>query len=482
MKSAARLPGHALVPEAADRLLHDSDPTAGSPSTLNLERRTLYRLHNLSVWLLALYLALGPVAWLPGIPEGPMSLLKLVLAVLAVAVVLGTVLATGRRPFPPGILGPIGFLVLLGAWLPGLAEASSMSDSAAFLLGAGINFTIFWSAYCLGEDSDIVKRVFVRTFVVICSIVGIYLLGGDIWNEWPGSTHRGFGSSYASWSLALSLFLPLAIVAYVLASAPDEKTSMHEGPMHEEPRRIWIHRSLILGGALILLLAQFTSTGRSGLLLSLVVIGAVMLALLFRGPRLLIGIVVVLAILVWSVCGDGSCKDWLGIDQTLAWSQPVEAICKVDDLSTGRLSGIRIGAEAVSESSIFGHGLKQAQVLDPQGNPTQIHNLWLRWTLDGGLLPPLVLLVMAVRILQSALRCRRGTSLTESDRIICSALLLVVVTGLLVSLWEPGIPFGNRSTVIWWAAAGALAGIEARSAGSPPDGLEPGPSTALHHV
>ena len=141
---------------------------------------------------------------------------------------------------------------------------------------------------------------------------------------------------------------------------------------------------------------------------------------------------------------------------------------ELDRFASGRVDGYQEGLRIFGERPWLGYGIRSEGTLLTTIDKTtnlpeliEIHNLWLKWGVYFGAAAPLGLGAMAVVVLWTAWRAwREGTG---RERRYAFALGVVVGLGLVASMFEPNALAGNfRYTAIWWAAAGAVAGLRWR--------------------
>ena len=417
---------------------------------------------TLAPWLLSLFLALGPVYWLPGISMTALQRFDWAILLVAVGLVLGTELLKGRRPFPAGLLGPWGFTGILLLWLPGLIQASEPFRAFVFVFDFGLCSAFFWCFYCIARAGGDVSAIFRRAFVIIASLAGIALLrtllNTNDWQSpclWGDPTHiTGFSTRPTMWSAGLAVFVPVGGLFFLSSTA----------------RWRLNHRFIGIIGAAVLMGGQFISGGRGGILSSLLTLAAFMLLPSFR--RLAV-MVILMGILASIPFLDDSCASHLKLNRWAetapvnyapnpdAWPQT-----PLDSLTTRRIQGYSLGLEKVAERPLLGHGLEQVQLDTPWGWQIEIHNLWLKWAVYTGVAAPLLLLMMTALILRAGWRRFRGPSRSAVERDEAAALGLILLSGLLMSMLEVNIPIGVfQRTAIWWAAGGTLVGFSAASGG-----------------
>ena len=103
----------------------------------------------------------------------------------------------------------------------------------------------------------------------------------------------------------------------------------------------------------------------------------------------------------------------------------------------------------------------------------QIHNLWLRLGVQSGLLAPLVFASVVISVLLRSVRHYRETRTRRNSvktRSVSTSLPLVLVAGLVISMFEPNTLLGTfQTSAIWWASAGAACGYGTGNFSSPPE-------------
>ncbi len=454
-------------------------------------------------WLLALFLALGPVYWLPGIST-EMLLRPFEWGILLVALVLvfGTELLRGRLPFPAGLLGPLGFAGILLFWIPGLAQAKTGDLALEFVVKLGLTAALFWCFFCIARGGGDVFAVFRRAFSIVVLLAGAALIAALVgtvdWSFpclWESSYVNGLGATSTGWSIGLAIFVPLAALFLLpgesrrpltssfssllraLPSFPRRGESAAGGKrvnaLGEMKARLGTGMTAAALGVIVLLGGQLVSGGRAGILVSVLTIGAFTL---LPATRRLAVIVVLAGLLAGLVYADESCTYHLRVHYL---SNAVEAafsseanpaqpelyspITSATDNFTGRRAqGYALGISKIKERPLLGHGLLQVIVKYPKH--TEIHNLWLKWGVYTGLAAPILLAVIMALIVRAWWRTFRDKLRPATERLGAAALGLVILAGLVISMLEINILVGAfQISAAFWAAAGALVGIAARS-------------------
>jgi len=435
---------------------------------------------TIAPWLLSIFLALGPVYWLPGVSVEVLHPIEWSIFLAALILVLGTELLQGRLPFPAGLLGPLGFAGILFLWVPGLVQASDSFFVIEYIIQIGLCSTFFWCFFCLAREGGNVIVIFQRAFILIGVLAGIALvraLAGTVdWDSpcnWDSPYINGFGIRGTGWSSGLGMVVPVALLFF----------------LPSQNRRRWVWESVGIVGVIVLLFSQFVSGGRLGLLVSFLLLVAFVL---LRASWRLVAAVVLVGLLAGTVYLDESCARHLKLNRFVefeplqhllqeSYEQPnlelvnpsILAKTPLDHISSRRIQGYWLGLEKVMERPFLGHGPWYIMLDTPSwGHQIEIHNLWLRWAVYTGIFAPLLLLIMVVVILRAGWRRFRDKSKTPAERKMFAALGLVVLSGLLISMLERHVPIGTfQISAIWWAAAGTLIGYRSRSLSPLPEPL-----------
>ena len=405
-------------------------------------------------WLLSLYLGLAPVYVLPGIEYEHLRLAKGLLLAAALALTLLPPLLAGRLRLPGGLLGPLGFLGLLLLSVPGMAQARELSLVWMFLLDIGLGAAFLWCFFWLGRQGEDVYLILLRGLVIVAAFAAAAVVvvlfripdwGSPCGEFWRPLYNSGFATARTVWSISLALFLPLAVL---LRQRTQERGAL-------------LALALSVAAGAGILVSQFISGGRGGILSSLIVLAGLLLAGASRW--LAVGLAGVLALIGVALIDD-TCRSHLQRDpavQSPEFSGP-RIVEQLDTFSTDRVTGYITGLEKTAVRPLLGHGLGQVRIKGRWKPFIEIHNLWLKWAVYCGVLAPLLFAAMAAWVLWMAWRLLAGEGAAES-RAAMAALTLIVVAGLAASMIEPDALIGAfQFTAIWWAAAGILAGLYSR--------------------
>lgn len=402
-------------------------------------------------WLLSIYLGLAPVYQMPGVGDDLLRLVKGALLAGGLAIVLLPPLLERRLRLPGGWLGPVAFLSLYALSTPGLVQARETALVLTFLKDLALTAVFFWCFFHLARTGENVRLILIRALGIMAALAAIALVEALlIWatdgipplDQGSLGIH-GFGVKATGWSISLAFFLPLVLLPTVAS--------------HD-----WRRMALLVGVAALLIGSQFVSGGRTGLLGSLVTV--IVLALILSGSRwtalsILAGILITGGI---ALSRDAYSRH-LSVDRiSTPPSDAVDYWGSSDGLeafTTGRIQSYETAFDSIARRPFHGHGLEQITIVTPFGEHIEIHNLWLKWAAYSGVFAPLLFAIMAGALVRNGI----GLLLTRGGRRLPAAMMLIVVLGLLATLFEPEALLGAfQYTAIWWAAAGVLVGLHAR--------------------
>ncbi len=410
------------------------------------------RTPHASSWLLSLYLGLAPIYWLPGIDLLWWRGAKLGLFGLAVGSVFAAMLVNARNTgfrLPRGLSGPLGFAALIAAAVPGLLQTSELVRVAMFLMDVAYGALFLWCFYNVARaDEREAHRILVRSVLLIAGFVAVAVaymaLGLSGWQSPCGKgdfAATGFGCHRAAWSNALALYLSVAVV---FAFRRD---------------LAWDNRYCYIGIAVLLLATQVLSAGRGGIVASLVALG-VFAALLFPWRTKLVGAVALLCAFVLVPAIDPS-EDWQRRWRLDRVPERPQSIADWDYYSAGRVSQILTGVDALRQQPLVGYGIGAVKA-EYAGEDIEIHNLWLKWATNFGLLAPLILAALVCSALGRAWRLLSRSRIAFKSTVAASGL--VVVAGLGASMFGGETLFGEfQNTALWWAALGLILGVAANA-------------------
>ncbi len=420
---------------------------------------------TLAPWLLSVFLGLSPVYWLPGISINDLRKFEWIIVLVALALVFGSELLKGRRPFPAGLLGPLGFAGLLLLWVPGLAQANQPSKVSELIFDLIQCFVFFWCFYCLARGGGDIRSIFRWAFVIFVFLAGITLFGTLLntpdWQSpclWGDVDKNGLSIKYSTWSADLVFFVPVAGLLFL--------------PAGNRWPSLW--KFAAIAGVIIIVGSQFVSGGRTGILSSLLVLAAFTL---LSSSRQLAAMMVLAGLLLSIPFLDESCAQHLRLHYLTVpesylpdisiQNQDDPALRRLDHVSARRIQGYLLGLEKFMEDPLLGDGYKRFWLDNPYRGRARVHNFWLNWAIYTGIAAPLLFLLMVALMLRAGWRLFRDKSRLAEEREAAALLGLILLSGLVISMLEYNIPIGVfRAIAVWWAAAGCLAGGLDRSASS----------------
>lgn len=396
-----------------------------------------------SIWVM--YLGLSPVYWLPFITTQNLYYLKLFLVISAVVFSWVSAMVRQAIRFPSGMLGPVGFMVLILSASFAFIQ-SEPSLLVRRLLDFSLGFIMMWTIYVYAADEVRTLNIFIMASVIIGGLAALtvtsHYLGIPSWHA-PVLYRSvpldisGFGSLRTGWSNGLVFFIPyLCVLAY--------------GVLNKSNFRRLIGISVIF----FIVGSQAVVGGRAGLLASLLAIG--WLAYKFL-PKIifisLVGVSVSLAIVY-----AGLFYEHLRLDRLDAGGSMISTL---DHFSAGRITSYFFAFNEIMHHPIMGRGFGNAGI-----GGHEIHNLWLRMAVEGGVFLPLAFFYFVVRLLRFSARNIKRKALSINGQFseeimrnykISVIYSVVIYSGILISMFEPNVLLGSfQNSAIWWATAGAL--------------------------
>lgn len=451
-------------------------------------------------WLFSLYLGLAVAYWLPGLGRAPFGALKMATWVVAVGLVLLPALAEGRLRVPRGLVGPWGFVGIVVLSAPGLVRALTAADVVGFLVDIGAGALFLWCFFDIARRGVELSPILKRAGLVVAGLSGIALARAMIeipdWGApcdrlWAMDAQEGFGAKSTGWSIGIAIYLPMAIL---FAGA---------APPREWPK--WTVPAATTAGAALILGSQFVSAGRAGLLMSGITV--ITFAVIAARPSRLVGALLIgTALLVGVTTLDATCFRHLSLPVPAGMTAEVRdldeptAAAPEDDpaarreqraarqrrtrlreynrsleeagrgsggsvvsvFSARRMDHFAAAVAGIVSRPVTGHGWRQVLMSGYLGRTVEVHNLWLRWALYAGLLAPLLFAAIVIAILVAAFGRWWRLRLTPGAD-LALVLVLILSLGVFASFFEGSILVGSfQLTALWWAAAGAVLGLEAR--------------------
>lgn len=400
----------------------------------------------------ALYTSFACVYWFPGLPSGLLAQMKL-------AAFAGLILLALPRLQRPSRSQAVLLASLAVAALAAFLAVLRTSDLAA-AVGRARDFIepMLWIS-ALSSLSIAGREIFVRRLTQFLAllltlatypIMAHYNLVPDLMV--PAEFFTQYGARYAGFvgkvrvssagfsGGATGWGAPIAFATLLLASSVNRAGTR------------WISSLAVLfiGGFSIALI------GARGASLALV-ISALGWALLTRGSRVA-GILILVSFTVASTL-----LDWRAVlpERFFKDASSFDLVSRLNYVSTGRITTYISGFEQFLSSPLFGVGVARATITI-NGEALQVHNVWLRSAVEGGLillLPTLAIGATLIALLASQRGPTSSVSLPNARP--------VVIAGLIVSMFEPSTIFGAfNNNVLYWTAIWLLL-EEQRSAASP---------------
>lgn len=375
--------------------------------------------------------------WVPGVSLGIYNATKVGLFALLF------IISFFRSP----LLGPSRFLSFSGMFLvlfvSSYALVSAYSVNAAYeaLKDLTLPFGFILIIYNYKGSNERLLNVLyaAATTVGIVCLFGVlsYLTGyfdftpPDPFND--TFSISGFGGYRTGWSNSIFLFVPLIIFYHLLKY----------GKLN------WISIGLIFS----IISSEFLSGGRAGLISSLLCV------IVFSARR--VAIVVPLAILATLsyvyLPQEVVTEKFRAAPEIVARGRNLKFITQdeyVDGLTSYRLVGYKVGFELFSKSPLIGFGFGQSDPLsDQMGYGPDIHNVWLKRMIEGGILIFLMLAFLFYSVYRVIIKNLTHIRVTFSNReyafwVFFQTLFFI---GLAISMVEPNYLIGSiQGEAFFW--------------------------------
>lgn len=390
-----------------------------------------------------LYCVLSPMNWIPGIPLGFYNAAKIGLFILL------TLLSFFLTPMssPSRLLSFKGLMLVLFVSSYAFINAYNSNTAYESLKDICLPFVIILIIYNYqGSNEQLLSILYKAALVVgiVCFLSLISYLTGYFDFNPPAPfkdsfSSTAFGGYRTGWSNSVFLFVPF-IIFYSL---------------HKEGKLNGISILLLLG----ILSSQFLSGGRAGLLSSLICIAV------FSLKRLAIILpIVMLACIIYFYLPENILTEKFRTDpKIVARGKSLKFMSDeeyVDGLTSNRIIGYKIGFELFLGSPLIGYGFGQSDPLsDQMGYSPDIHNVWLKRMIEGGLLLFFILASIfynAHKHIKKKLK-NLNTPHTEREYVFWFFFRTLFYLALAISMVEPNYLIGSiQGEAIFWISLAFL--------------------------
>lgn len=373
-------------------------------------------------YILSLYLILAPIYWLPFLPPTILEYIK-------VSLFLFFMIAykIKFRPIvgPNGLLGVTGFVIIIILSLPGIT-LNNWFDYYERTIDVIVAASFVIIIYNLNKIEIDLDKVVMNSALIFSLVVFFVILSN--FNILPNFTSTlnkkflindvGLGGVRTGWSIGIAFYVPFILLKI--------KNSTKK------------YKTILIVPLLILLISQYLVGGRSGLLSSIIIIG-IFLIVYKKWKTLSIALITIF--LIYSTV---SIKTYGDIEKNLRFGSYLTNTNS--DFSGGRFYQYRTALKNISENPISGNGIRSFSVHETGGD---LHNTWLKFWYESGILLPLFFLYMIYLNIKNKLLYKRN------DFVI--AALLCIVTGIIISMFEPGTILGTfQNSVLFWFSFGII--------------------------
>ena len=397
--------------------------------------------------MVAAYLGLAPVYWLPFVDPVFVRAGKGILLVLALIVWFMGRPASGLV-LPRGLLGPAGFVGLAVLAVPGMYQAWELSLAVEFLVDVALSALFVWLLFSMQMKGHDTFRVFVAGMAIL-SVFAVFPVASALFGvpmfqspfDQAPFRSTGFGAGRTGWANALSLYVPIALASVLIDKRRARKA---------------------LTSLVAIVMAQVVSGGRAGLLLSLFSIALFVALCGSRRMRAVVVTLVVIATLTILLSGALRGIAVLAAADQLRLGDARGRVTfqLLDALTSYRLRGYVAAVELIAERPLAGYGFDSVRIRVPTlDHDVEIHNVWLKFAVYCGVLFPLYLLFMVLAVMRPAIRTARESE-DSKRRTVVTAYSLVLLSGVGITLVEPAALVGSfQNSALWWGVAGSVLAV-----------------------
>lgn len=383
---------------------------------------------RISCFLWLVYFSIAPVYWLPGVDGREFLLFKTAMIVSAVCFSFLFIIISNTS-LHTGFIGVSGFLLLFFLCIPGFlgGDMASVKQVAANLSYSTCIFIIF-SSFAVYSERIIKWMAFSAIPIVgfsLYSSLAYYGLVRDYSSPFalgglPVSV-SGFTGLRTGWSNGIAMYVPILLLLFF------------------RWKNIIIFLCVALGVAGIFS-SQLVTGGRGGMLAT--VVG--LLLVIFLGRSKLMKFIVPVVLVVLAIELMPYFSDHLRLNRI----EDGVGLKELNHLSAGRLGSYLYALDLFMGNPVFGGGFGNSDV---QGH--SIHNVWLKFLADTGLLFVITFLYMFIKVI-------KNTRKYLSENYLSVILTAVLIEGMLSSMVEPSMILGSfQNSAIWWASFGLLSGM-----------------------
>ena len=392
------------------------------------------------LFLLDSYLILSIVNWLPAISIQTLSFLKLGLFVSIFVVLVSQV----RIKFPSRLLSVDGLLLLVG--FSGIAIIQASNNNTIFLHLKDLvgPFISIWVMYNLPAGRNVIVDNLNKVTVVVVGICYLSVLSNimpqfDLVAPHPFNSmfsKSGLGGYRTGWSNSLFLFVPFIFYNNIIRSG-----------------RYFTWKGFFMVAPI--LLCQYLSGGRAGLLASIATIAFIGLQDIRITVLIVLSLIGALEILPAASIEEQfrTSDQYIGRGKSVAHMSEFEYF---DRLSSYRLTGYVAGWKLFENKPFIGYGLGESDFLSDRLNYNpDIHNVWLKRLVEGGMLMTLPLVAFFFHVSKKVFEITKK----ENGSIIPERTLFLslFIPAIVISLLEPNYLIGSfQGEAFFWFIIGFL--------------------------
>jgi hypothetical protein len=372
-----------------------------------MENFSIKRPKKIYSLLLTVYIASGVINWLPSISSEIVRSLKYLIFIY----ILFYEFVNFRFKYPSNFLSPLGFFFVLVSMI--LGSLSSFSLSA--VIDISIPFIVIW---IFNFDRDFYFKVFYKASIIISFIgllsiisklTGLFdIFSGETWGTYfSEAALAGYSTGYSN-----SLFLFVVFLVFY-----------HR---YRKSKFFSIETFCIL----IIIISQYISGGRSGLLASLIVFSfGYKISNFYK--------IIILLLFLLSVNKQE-------ILLQLRIKSEYKSEMNLNDISSGRIESSLYYYNKFFEKPLVGYGFGEKPTLNVY--LYEPHIVWLRSAINGGIFYLLSLILVFINIFYIFHKNKKYKSINE--KYLFNSLFF---STLVITFLEPNYIIGSvQGEILYW--------------------------------
>jgi len=381
--------------------------------------------------IIILFVGLGPIFWLGPIKTEYFMIIKYsIFGLLLILMFLDQAL---KKEFKHNITFVTFIVLLVITSIPGLVQSNFSAvifTYRSFILILLVSW-VFYTYFKEKEHDEILEIFFKATKII--GYLSIFIVLNHFFNfvDWKHISEvtesyarlvkladTGFSTGRTVWSHSLALYFAVAIYA----------------TFHHKKKEFLLF-------AVAIFITQVLSGGRGGLVISILILSTYIISKI----NLKWALIILTALIIAISLNQEYLKKRFRLDRLEKKDQNA-----FNKFTAGRLKQVYFAFDKLSEEYNFIKGNGFGEIDNKIGKETDIHVVWLKKLVEGGILYLSIFIVFVI------LFFIRIINLVRKDK--SNILFLhIFLGGMITTLFEPNAIFGSiQSYFIWWAGLAAV--------------------------